>query len=332
MSLKPYFLIYGVGAVGGMYGAQLLTAKNQLNLNYDLAFIARNQTYQVLKDSGIKFHVCNDDASIDYYNSETVTVYKDLEHCVSPTDNQFLVILLCVKSKDTQDAANKIFDFTEKNSLKNFVVISIQNGVENEEILAAKLGVSHVIGAYTNVLAEVIAPGDYMRKGSYWLTLGELDQAQLQTLNGQNRIDYLQKIFTDAQLVIKQSQDIEADLWEKLVWNAAFNPLSVFYEADIRTLLDDEKIRLQIKNIMKETKDLALFLGIKVDPEIDIKHFNRTDAFNWQGFKTSMLQDFLRKRPLELDQLLGVVVRKAKANAFPVPYCEQLFNDLQHLC
>jgi 2-dehydropantoate 2-reductase len=332
MSLKPYFLIYGVGAVGGMYGAQLLTAKNQLNLNYDLAFIARNQTYQVLKDSGIKFHVCNDDASIDYYNSETVTVYKDLEHCVSPTDNQLLVILLCVKSKDTQDAANKIFDFTKKNSLKNFVVISIQNGVENEEILAAKLGVSHVIGAYTNVLAEVIAPGDYMRKGSYWLTLGELDQAQLQTINEQNRIDYLQKIFTDAQLVIKQSQDIEADLWEKLVWNAAFNPLSVLYEADIRTLLDDEKIRLQIKNIMKETKDLALFLGIKVDPEIDIKHFNRTDALNLQGFKTSMLQDFLRKRPLELDQLLGVVVRKAKANGFLVPYCEQLFNDLQHLC
>lgn len=327
MKLKPHFLIYGVGAVGGMYGAQLLNAKNKKAIEANTSFIARNQGYEALKKQGIKFHVVNDDGSKEIYDSSSVDVYDDIEK-FHLADDEYLVILLCVKSKDTKDCAAKILKLVQSQNITDYTVISIQNGVENEDILAQKLGKENVVAAYTNVLAEVIAPGDYIRKGSYWLCLGELEGNQDIEINSQNRIGYLKNIFEQANLVIKTSTDIRADLWEKLVWNAAFNPASVLYEADITSLLQNPEAVELIKNIMRETRELAQFLNIQVNPEIDTKHFQRTSAFNWQGFKTSMLQDYLRGRKLELDQLLGVVVRLAKENSIDLPHSKSLYQKL----
>jgi 2-dehydropantoate 2-reductase len=244
-------------------------------------------------------------------------------------ENQNPVFLLCVKSKDTESCALKIKDFVKKKNIQDFSVISIQNGVENEDILAKHLGSKHVMGSYTNVLAEVIAPGEYMRKGNYWLCMGELEGNNNIEIDGVNRISFLENIFTQANLIIKTSEDIRADLWQKLVWNAAFNPLSVLYEADIRSLLDDAKAREKVINVMKETRELAQKLNIAVDPEIDSKHFKRTDEFNWQNFKTSMLQDYLRNRPIEIEQLLGVVVRLSKEQGLEAPFATELYEDLK---
>lgn len=327
MSTKFHFIVYGVGAVGGMYGAQLLAEKNWQNLDYEVSFIARNETYEVLKNDGIKFHVKNDDDTIDRFDSEDLKVYEGLDK-VELSSDEYPVILFCVKSKDTKICAQNISDFAQAKKLKDYSVISIQNGVENEDILAEILGRDKAVGAYTNVLAEVISPGDYVRKGNYWLTLGELEGNNNLEINGRNRIEALAEIFSRANLIVKTSNDIRADLWEKLVWNAAFNPISVLYETDIRSLLDNPRAREKIINVMKETRELAQKLNINVNPEIDLKHFKRTDAFNWQGFKTSMLQDYLRNRPIELEQLLGVVVRLAKENDFEAKFSTELYEDL----
>jgi ketopantoate reductase len=57
MVQEIHFIVYGVGAVGGMYGAQLLAERNWQNLDYQVSFVARNETYNVLDKDGIKFHV-----------------------------------------------------------------------------------------------------------------------------------------------------------------------------------------------------------------------------------------------------------------------------------
>ncbi len=327
MSKKPHFIIYGVGAVGGMYGAQLESERKWQDLDYKVSFIARNQILEALKKNGLKFHVSNDDGSVKRFDSNPVNVVeKLLELEIAP--DEYPVFLLCVKSRDTESCGQVIFDYVREKKIEEYLIISIQNGVENEDILAELHGQEHVMGAYTNVLAEVISPGEYLRKGDYWLCIGELEANKGLKLNGKKRTEFFKELFEKANLVVRTSDDIRADLWHKLVWNAGFNPTSVYYETDIRSLLDNPEAREKIINIMRETKELAIKRGIKIDPEIDLKHFKRTDAFNWQGFKTSMLQDYLRGRALELDQLLGVVVRFAEASNFPVPYSEALYNDL----
>lgn len=327
MSQKFHFIIYGVGAVGGMYGAQLEAERKWQNLDYKVSFIARNDTYKALRKDGIKFHVRNDDESIDRFDSKPITVCEKLED-VSLGQGEYPVILLCVKSKDTKTCASDIANFIKLKKVNDYSVISIQNGVENEDILASVLGKEKVIGAYTNVLAEVLSPGEYVRKGNYWLTLGELDGNQDLEIDGVNRIDVIAETLQSANLIVKKSDDIRADLWEKLVWNAAFNPISVLYETDIRGLLDNPKARERIINVMRETRELAQKLNINIDPEIDTKHFKRTDSFNWQGFKTSMLQDYLRNRPIELEQLLGVVVRLSQEHGYDPKSSIELYEDL----
>jgi 2-dehydropantoate 2-reductase len=327
MKLKPHFIVYGVGAVGGMYGAQLEAERKWQNLDYKVSFIARSDTFRTLKQDGIKFHVRNDDESIDRFDSKLISVYEKLED-LSIKEDEYPVILLCVKSKDTKNCSSDIANFIKIKNITEYSVISIQNGVENEDILASVLGKEKVIGAYTNVLAEVIKPGDYVRKGNYWLTLGELEGNQGLEIEGVNRIDFIAETLQSANIIVKKSTDIRADLWEKLVWNAAFNPISVLYEADIRSLLDNPKARERIISVMRETRELAQKLKINLDPEIDSKHFKRTDSFNWQGFKTSMLQDYLRNRPIEIEQLLGVVVRLSKAHDLDAKHSTELYEDL----
>ena len=313
---KIHFVIYGVGAVGGSYGGQLAYYKAQRALEYNLTFLARGKTFEILKNDGISLETI--DEKTETWLSKDINVVQGLTE-IKFNDDEYPVFLLCVKSKDTQACAQDIAKLALK---QDYAVVSVQNGIENEDILVQELGKEAVIGAYTNILAESLEPGKYTRKGKYWLSIGELDgltKARTQAIYEQ---------MSKAELVVKITEKIQIELWQKLVWNAGFNPASVFYEADLGQLFANPEACERIENIMRETKELALKLGYKINPEIDKIHFERTKENFSSDFKTSMLQDHLKNRPIELDQLLGVVVRKAQEINFPAPYATNLYSQM----
>ena len=297
---NKHFLVFGTGAVGGYYGGLLVKA------GYDVTFIARGKNYISLKEKGLTLIR---DEKKENYKIKIFETPRELE--------TFDYIFICVKSKDTLEAAKSI----KENIGKDTTVVSFQNGVENEEIIASIIGKDKVIGGLVFVASKLIEPGTIKQAGYNGGLIGELN------CKITPRIETLAAIMQDSGIDCKISKDINGDLWNKLVWNASFNPISVYTGKTVDEILMDPKLYKLTKDIMTEVRDVALAHGYNVRP--DTVEFNLKRSKGFKGFKTSMLQDFEQGKQLELDELVGIVVKKAREKNMTVPNIEDLYNKVK---
>jgi 2-dehydropantoate 2-reductase len=314
---KIHFVIYGVGAVGGFYGAQLqaYAAKSE---EFRVSFVARGQTFIALKNQGIKLICRNENFGKIEENiiiEKNLTVYEKFSE-IKLNPQEYTVVLLCVKSRDTISSCEDI----AKNLNDNLVVVSVQNGIDNENKIASVIGIEKTIGCLTNVAAEVLEPGIYIQKGTYGLVLGELEKNK--------GLVVIYEAMKAAGVVVKISDNIMKDLWSKLVWNAAFNPISVRYQANIGQILTDPERKKRVENIMAEVIKVANAENIDIGPEVAHKHIERTSALDWADFKTSMLQDFEKNKAIEIDELLGIIIKLGNEHNIATPHAKALYEEL----
>jgi len=294
-------LIFGTGAVGGYFGSMIHKA------GYDITFVARGKNYEILEQKGLTL--------IQDKEKEILKV-KVLEpiHELA-LQGYFDYILVCTKSKDTKEAALKI----KPNVGTDTCVVSLQNGVENEDIIGSVIGIDKVAGGLTFVASRLLEPGVIYQFGYNGSMLGELDGRVSE------RILNLQKIFLKSGIDCKVSENMRAELWNKLVWNTSFNSLSVFTGKTVDKLLEEDYELL--KSIMIEVREVALALGLNIRK--DTVEFNLERSKGFTGFKTSMLQDFEAGKSIELEELVGVVIKKAKEKNVPVPNIEEVYNEIK---
>ena len=311
MNQNKKLLIYGTGAVGGYYGGMLLKA------GFDVTFVARGKTYEVLKENGLTLIK---DGEKEILPIKVFNNTKDL--------GVFDYIFICVKSKDTKVAAEQI----KNNVDQSTNVLSFQNGVENEEIIGNVVGIEKVIGANVYVASMQIEPGVIDQFGYNAVVFGELDRKQ------STRVLELKNILESAGILCIIPDDIVAELWNKLVWNASFNPVSVVKGKTVDKILGDKELYELVKNIMTEVRDVAIAHGVNIRKDTvefnlerskGVAKRNMEGSQNFVGFKTSMLQDFEAGRPLELEELVGVVIRKAKEKNISVPNIEKVYKEVK---
>ncbi len=296
-------LIYGAGAVGGYYGGMLVKA------GYDVTFVARGENYKVLKEKGL-------------------TLIRDGKKEIIPINvvnvldkTKYDYICICVKSMDTKEAAKSIVN----NVGEHTTVVSFQNGVENEEIIAGVIGKERVIGGLVFVAAKLTSPGVIEQFGYNGALIGELYSNENTSNVVAGRDLQLQEMLIQSGVDCKVSEDMNGDLWNKLVWNASFNPLSVLTGKTVDKLLEEDYEF--VKAVMTEVRDVALAQGLKIRPDTVEFNLNRSKGFT--GFKTSTLQDFERGRPMEVEELVGVVLKKAKENNIAVPNIEKIYKEIK---
>ncbi|MEU9331118.1 2-dehydropantoate 2-reductase [Streptomyces canus] len=110
--------------------------------------------------------------------------------------------------------------------------------------------------------------------------------------------------------------DIRRDIWEKLLGNVNLNPVSALTGATVLDILDDPDVRQLCAAVFEETAAVGAALGIDsamtADERLDI-------ARKLGAFRTSMLQDTDRGRPLELDAIVGAVHELARRTGVPSP-------------
>ena len=304
-------LIFGTGAVGGYYGGMLHRA------GFDITFIARGENYEALKKNGLTI-IMEDRKEIF-----PIKVFNDTNDL-----GIFDYIFICVKSMNTKEAAEKI-----KNNVGSATsVLSFQNGVDNEEIIGNIIGIKKVIGSNVYVAATQVKPGVIEQLGYNAVLIGELNRKK------SKRVLELKDILESAGILCAIPEDIVAELWNKLVWNASFNPVSVLTGQTVDKVLGDKKSLGLVKNIMAEVRDVAIAHGIdirrdtvefNVERSRGVGRSNTDGAQDFTGFKTSMLQDFEKGKPLELEELVGIVVRKAKEKNVKVPNIEKVYDEVK---
>ncbi len=312
-----HIVIYGVGAVGASYGARLV--RHILNHpEHQISFIARGKTLAALQANGLELvrrAVSDfDETPFDEVIQLPINVYASMAELSSPAD----VVLVCVKSRDTLEVAKALQDYLGDDSY----AVSVQNGVENEEKLVSVLGAKKVLGCFTNIAAENLSPGRYIQKGRDQITFGELpENTKL------NRAEALAELMRKANINAKTTEDIYKSLWTKLVWNTGFNPLSALYELEIGPLIAQH--RESILGLMEETRKVAHAQRIMIRDDVVSWHFNNTNTPAWESFRTSMMQDALAGKAIELDDILGVLIRRGQEYGVATPYAQEIYTLCQ---
>jgi 2-dehydropantoate 2-reductase len=178
------------------------------------------------------------------------------------------------------------------------------------------IGPQRVIGCVIYPAAEITAPGEIRHLEYDRLTLGEPDGSRSE------RVTALSRALIAAGFKSPVKTDIRTEIWVKLWGNVAFNPVSALTGATLKTICEEPGTRAVCRAIMNEAEAVANKLGvtmpIKVEKRID-------GAASVGEHKTSMLQDFERGRPIELDAIVGAVAELGDIVGVDTPMVDAIY-------
>jgi 2-dehydropantoate 2-reductase len=223
------------------------------------------------------------------------------------------VVLLCVKSTDTDAAADSLAPVLRPDAL----IVSLQNGVDNAWRVRERAA-QPVVPAAVYVSAEMTGPGALLHNGGGQIVVGRaLTTAATATAAGA-QLDRLIAGFEAAGIGCRRSEDIRVDLWTKLTSNCAYNAISALTELRYHHLAGDAGVREVMRVVTEENAAVAQADGVPVDAAA-LHDAVRRIAEVMPGALSSTAQDLQRGRRTEIDHLNGYVVRRGVALGVPTP-------------
>jgi 2-dehydropantoate 2-reductase len=294
---KPRIAIIGAGALGCYYGARLVKAGE------DVHFLARSGR-AALTARGMKVKT-----PTERFNVRKVQVYGAATE-IGPCD---LVIIA------TKATANEALKTILPPLLKpDTAVLTVQNGLGVEEPVADIVGPSRVIGAICYIGCMRTAPGVVDCSFPGLMTIGKFGKP------AGERTQAVASLLRRAGVKCNAQDNLEAQRWHKLVWNVPFNGLAIVaggITADV--LIADEGLRLLARRLMEEVVEAAAKFGHEISRSFVDLQFERTAKMG--AYRPSSLIDFEEGRDMEIEEIWGEPVRRAKSVGAAVPRMEMLY-------
>eukprot|EP00913_Durusdinium_trenchii_P021285 g19998.t1 len=320
--------VYGAGALGGAFAAKMA---NGLGSDVDVSVIARGAQLEAIRSKGIRVVYDGD--------SEAPLAAK-----VRATEDPFALpqqdlIITGLKGHQLASAAEGIARLCKDNTRIIMILNGIpwwyfhqdaDSGFAERQIpeldpggdLWRLVGPHRVIGCVAYQGAEVIEPGCTKLNGSGHFFLGEPGGELSPDLQA------IADLLGRASLDIRPTQRIRDEIWAKLRGNAAFNPISALTRALMADLMSDAGLSEMVRRVMNEVQAVGTSLGCRFSRSAD-EQFASAHGFGL--VKTSMLQDLLARKPLEIVPLTGMVVSLGTLTGTPTPVCEVLLSLTRQL-
>jgi 2-dehydropantoate 2-reductase len=138
------------------------------------------------------------------------------------------------------------------------------------------------------------------------------------------RADAIAEAMRRAGILGGLSTNIRAARWDKLMWNAAFNTVTTLTRRTVGEVLDDPEGYALVRNLMMEVRATAAAQGVELSAERVAQVLAHSDR-NLRPVRTSTLQDLERGKPLEVEALIGVVVKIARRAGIKTPFSEAIY-------
>ena len=298
------FGVVGTGGVGGYFGGLLARA------GLPVCYIARGNHLQALKEHGLtvdsvepgRFHVRD-------------ACFTDDPAEAGPCD----VILYCVKTPSNDTAIPFIRPMMGPDS----VVISLQNGVDNGELLAREYGEDRVMEGAAYVFSTIAEPGRiHQTGGPRRIVFGRLGGGG--SPRGGEIVDAMRQAGVTANL----SSDIRIELWNKFILICAVSGMTALTRRPLGDILGYDGTARMAREVMREVYRLALAMGIPLEPEADATNYHFM-ARQHPSSKGSMCHDLEAGRRLEIDSLCGYVSRMGRVHGVATPLNDCIYDTLK---
>jgi len=294
--------VIGAGGVGGYFGGRLAQA------GHDVYFVARGAHLRAIRDRGLRVRSVRGDFTIRARATDDPAG-------ISPCD----FVLFCVKSFDTREAASRLASLLQADT----AVISLQNGIDNEEAIAAEVGWEYVMGGVAFIFSSIAEPGVIEDSGGpARIVFGEWDGRE------SDRAARLLEAFRTAGVDAAVSPTIRQVLWNKLAFICAQAGMTAATGLPIGEIRDAPHAWAMFRRVVEEVGAVAAAEGVDLGRGAVDRHVGFAEQLEPDG-RSSLHHDKAHGRRMELEALHGTVVRLAKKHAIPVPASEAIYAILE---
>lgn len=300
MPKEPYNIaIVGAGAVGGYYGARLAQH------GHDVHFLLRSD-YEPVRKNGLEVRSVAGDFRLA---PGKVRVY-DQPGGMPPAD------LVIVTLKTT---SNDRYEPLIRPLLKEgTAILTLQNGLGNEDRLAELFGAGRVLGGMAFVCINRISPGVIHHMDHGVIRLGEFNGGPSSRAAG------IAELFRSSNVPCEVLDDLRLGRWSKLVWNIPFNGLGAVLDLTTDRLIDNEAGLRAVSDVMREVIAAAEALGLPMPADMIDRQVRHTRTMG--PYRSSMQIDRQEGRALEVESILGEPLRQARRAGVKTPKLEMLYD------
>src|SRR6516165_2529740 len=293
----PRIAVVGAGAVGGYFGGTFARA------GAPVVFIGRRHFADAVNAAGL---VLDKSQGQERIRAEATIDMGAVGDCS--------LILFCVKSNDTVETAKQMAPFVRPDA----TVVCLQNGVDNAERVHAATNVV-ALSAAVYVAVSVPESGRVKHLARGDLIIGPPTENVTQTAS----------VFERAGIPCRISENIEGELWVKLLRNCALNAISALGHARYGEIAQNANAKQLMQNVVDEV--LAVARGARVVmPGVHDRESGMVAAMElatqMSAALSSTAQDLNRGRPTEIDALNGYIARRGSKLGVPVPVNHALFT------
>lgn len=284
--------VFGAGGVGGYFGGLLARS------GAEVTFVARGEHLRALQARGLILRTVRESFTIPVKAT-------DEPRTIGPVD----LVLFCVKSYDTESAGRALPDLLAPGG----VVLTLQNGIDNEEKLEAFVGKGRVLGGAAYILSTITEPGVITQTGGPCkIVFGELTEAS--TERGRRTLEACRKAGFPCELTM----NIRKVLWEKFLFICALGGMTAVTRLPLGEILGHPETREMFREIMVEIHALARAAGVALEEDLVPRMLTFAEALD-KGSRSSLYHDLATGRRLELDALNGTVVELGQRHRVPTP-------------
>jgi 2-dehydropantoate 2-reductase len=294
--------IVGAGAVGSYYGGMLAHG------GHDVHFLLRSDLAAV-KERGMWIHTKGE------------KIHLQPVQCAGRPEEIGPVDLVIIALKATANGAMR--ELLPPLIGPDTALLTLQNGLGNEEFLAEHWGAARVLGALCFVCINRMGPGDIHHLDHGSISIGEFGRPV------SPRVKAIAEAFRAVSVEANPVENLAAEHWRKLVWNIPFNGLSIAAHANVAEVLADEGMRTLARELMEETREAAGLLGHEITSEFADWQIERSSSMG--GYRPSSMIDFEAGRPVEVEAIWGEPLRQGRAAGAPMVRLEMLYRLIRHL-
>ena len=283
-------LIVGTGALATLFAAKLSSAGISVTMlgSWNEGITALNKHGARLTDDQILLP----EGGVRGGNVNAVTQCKNTRYAI-----------VLVKSWQTERVAHQLKECLSPDGL----VLTLQNGLGNGEILADALSSERVAQGVTIVGASLLEPGIVKMSGDAKVSV-----------ETNPRLGAINAFLTEAGFNLESVPNVQSLIWSKLVINAAINPLTALFDIPNGDLLKTTKEKAMMAQLARETASVAEAQHIPLsfdNPVAAVENIAEKTSNNI----SSMLQDLRRGAPTEIDAICGAITRAGEKFNIPTP-------------
>jgi 2-dehydropantoate 2-reductase len=294
--------VFGAGAIGAYYGARLSEG------GADVGLIARGAHLAALRDRGLTI------IAPERTSRHRLLATGDPAE-IGPVD----VVLFCVKSYDTEATAARLEPLLHGGT----AVVSLQNGVDNEEQIAAAIGWEHVLGGSAYILAGIREPGVITAGGPRRIVFGEWAGGEPSP-----RLRAILEACERGGIGADAAPDIQVAKWEKFILLAAFSAMTATVRLGLGEIRDAPAARTMLRGLMEEVWTVGRASGVNLPDDVVERQLGLVSGQVPEA-TSSLYRDLVTGHRMELDALQGAVVRLGRRHGVPTPWMDAAYAILQ---